>query len=541
MTDTHNETAKMTPALRSRQSTRLCRGWHAALAASAALIASASAHAVPRGPDFNGDGLSDAAVGAPFSTVAGKVAAGVVHVLSHSAAATSPPRLLEGPVLRQGSAGVPSTPNDFGHFGLRMAWGDFDNDQFDDLAVYVWEQDLGQSAIQLFRGSSSGLIAGPLFPTFAQDQAELAAGDFNADGFDDLVVSLTSREQVTVYFGAAGGLQTTQVSVYTPFSLNFSEPSTHGSSYIRFSKSKFGHSLSTGDFDCDGVMDLAIGAPDAGLHTCAETQPGVVSCTGPTVGAVVIAYGAARSTTFNLGRTQAWHQNSSGVEGVAEEGDRFGAALAAGKFNGTNCSGLAIGVPGEAIGSLAGAGAVNLLTGSRAGLTTAFTTLLHQDVEDVRETAEAGDNYGAALSISNLDTNSAPGWGPGYDELIVGIPGENQNTGALNVFRGTMFGLTTSDNAFWGQNNFGASAPVPNWGFGSVLGGSGDNIVLAGAPGNGFDQTGIAYWSSVSGGPSFLVRAVGRHPQAVMPSGVSRIGYGESITEPRRHAMLSIR
>jgi hypothetical protein len=45
--------------------------------------------------------------------------------------------------------------------------------------------------------------------------------------------------------------------------------------------------------------------------------------------------------------SQFWSQNSPGVPGTSEAGDRFGSALAAGDFNGDGFSDLAVGIPGE--------------------------------------------------------------------------------------------------------------------------------------------------------------------------------------------------
>lgn len=55
-----------------------------------------------------------------------------------------------------------------------------------------------------------------------------------------------------------------------------------------------------------------------------------------------------------------WHQAVSGVNGVAEAGDRFGAVFAAGNYNGDTsggraCDHLAIASPGEDVGSIADA------------------------------------------------------------------------------------------------------------------------------------------------------------------------------------------
>ncbi|OEV25562.1 hypothetical protein AN219_25635, partial [Streptomyces nanshensis] len=50
-------------------------------------------------------------------------------------------------------------------------------------------------------------------------------------------------------------------------------------------------------------------------------------------------------------RTSTLTQNSPGVPGVNEEGDEFGKALAAGDVNGDGYADIAVGVPGEDIGS----------------------------------------------------------------------------------------------------------------------------------------------------------------------------------------------
>ena len=62
-------------------------------------------------------------------------------------------------------------------------------------------------------------------------------------------------------------------------------------------------------------------------------------------------------------------QGSGGVGGSREDGDRFGAAVAKGDFNDDGIFDLAVGAPGEAVGTDAAAGAVNVLNGSSGGLT----------------------------------------------------------------------------------------------------------------------------------------------------------------------------
>jgi hypothetical protein len=55
---------------------------------------------------------------------------------------------------------------------------------------------------------------------------------------------------------------------------------------------------------------------------------------------------------------------------MVEDGDQFGAALAAGDFNHDGFADLAAGAPFEAVGSAGAAGAFSMVQGSAAGLTT---------------------------------------------------------------------------------------------------------------------------------------------------------------------------
>ncbi len=109
------------------------------------------------------------------------------------------------------------------------------------------------------------------------------------------------------------------------------------------------------DFNNDGFDDLALGVPGENVGSAANA------------GAVNIIYGSA--TGLRATGNQLWHQNITAVQGAAETGDRFGAALACGNFNLDLFDDLAIGAPGEAIGAVNDAGAVNVLFGSSGGLT----------------------------------------------------------------------------------------------------------------------------------------------------------------------------
>ena len=64
---------------------------------------------------------------------------------------------------------------------------------------------------------------------------------------------------------------------------------------------------------------------------------------------------------------------------------------------------LAIGVPGEDIGAITGAGAVNVLYGSGGGLSAGGDQVWHQDWVGVQGMAEAGDQFGFSLGKRSSD------------------------------------------------------------------------------------------------------------------------------------------
>jgi hypothetical protein len=72
-------------------------------------------------------------------------------------------------------------------------------------------------------------------------------------------------------------------------------------------------------------------------------------------------------------------------------------AYANSDFNNDGRDDLAIGVPGESVGSKQFAGAVNVLYGSSSGLAATGNQFWTQDSSGVEETAEDSDQFGRAL------------------------------------------------------------------------------------------------------------------------------------------------
>ncbi|MEX2395331.1 MAG: FG-GAP repeat protein, partial [Actinomycetota bacterium] len=142
----------------------------------------------------------------------------------------------------------------------------------------------------------------------------------------------------------------------------------------------FGTWVTSGDFDGDGPEDLAVGVPFEDIGAINHA------------GAVNVIYGGdgGLSTTGN----QLFHQDSTGIDGAAETGDRFGDRLAAGDYNGDGEHDLAIGAPFEDLGSVRDAGVVHVLFGSSGGLVSSNDQLWHQDSSAIAGGAEAGDKLG---------------------------------------------------------------------------------------------------------------------------------------------------
>ncbi len=100
-------------------------------------------------------------------------------------------------------------------------------------------------------------------------------------------------------------------------------------------------------------------------------------------------------------------------------------------------------------------GAVYILDGSNAGLTTAGDQFLHQDTPGIEEQAEEQDNFSDDLVGGDFD-------GDGFDDLAIGIENEGVNnaerTGAVALLHGGQHGLRTSNDVFLHQNSPG----IPN-------------------------------------------------------------------------------
>ena len=341
---------------------------------------------------------------------------------------------------------------------------DFNGDSFADLAVGAPGEGGGAGAVNVLYGSAGGLQASG--DVFTQDSAgvegsaesgdefgaALAKGDFNDDGFFDVAVGVPGEDvgsdnaagAVNVLLGSAAGL-------------------TGGPLFVQANPEpvdRHGAALAAGDLDDDGFFDLAVGAP--------LEDVGAVS----SAGAVTALFGSAAGLTTNGSQTLF---QGGAISGTAEVGDFFGSSLASGVLGGDGITDLVVGAPGEDVGSLGNAGAVNVLAGSPGGLVNGSLAL--------QGNPEGGDLFGAAVATGDFDDTAG-------DDLAAGAPGENvgaaSNAGAVSVLNGPPSGLGAERLLFQGTAGIPGAAET-NDDFGAAV-----------AP---TDSNGIGQWDLAVGAP----------------------------------------
>jgi FG-GAP repeat len=198
----------------------------------------------------------------------------------------------------------------------------------------------------------------------------------------------------------------------------------------------FGYSLAAADLGGTAEAELAVGVRSEDVGSVESA------------GEVSVIYGSPEGLAATGARD--WHQNTSGVPGIAEPYDFFGSALAAANFGKEEHADLAVGAPAEDAGAAA-AGSVNVLYGSASGVSASGAELWYQGTVGVQGDPEVADIFGDALAGGDFD-------GDGFVDLAVGVPGENQEqvgpddsaVGAVNALFGNSAGLNaTGDQFIW--------------------------------------------------------------------------------------------
>ena len=218
-----------------------------------------SGKAVAGAGDVDGDGLMDMLVSAPYTSYEG-TPAGMVYLVSGDGSIAS------GSLPSVASATVTGIAS-YAYLGDALAGvGDFDGDGLDDVAMAEPQAsvgDYGEGRVYVFAGGLTGEVdttaatatfEGDVYAGFA-GRSISGAGDVDGDGLDDLLVGAPgdytegAESGGEVYLVLGGAVGTITPSTAATF--------TSGDS----TADGLGLSVSSGDFNGDGIPDVMMGAP----------------------------------------------------------------------------------------------------------------------------------------------------------------------------------------------------------------------------------------------------------------------------------------
>ncbi len=235
----------------------------------------------------------------------------------------------------------------------------------------------------------------------------LTSGDYDGDGYTNLVVGAPGETPFYQFGGRSGWVYTFKGADYNMLSdLNF------GQAGLDFNQDgdRFGWAVATGDFNGDGLVDLAVGAPGKTIGDAVHA------------GCVYVFKGTRHGLT-------PWQVIDQHLLGRNESGDQFGWSLAVGDFNRDGKDDLAIGAPYEQPGDNPRSGYVFIFTGDVHNFNQWFG-LQQEGITHPQQDAR----FGWSLAAGDFDHD-------GRTDLAVGAPGAfyeqdaNSITGHVYIFR----------------------------------------------------------------------------------------------------------
>ncbi len=354
--------------------------------------------------DVDGDGFDDLAIGSPFENQPDPTLScgldlscddvGHVHLIFGSASGLDPGRVSS---LDQGFAEGAAT-------GYSLALADLDGDGDSELLVGK----PGSMAVSLggtirsgrvtvlrYNGTAVLVVSGgdgqdPDSEEDAQWGFALATGGFGPGG---AAAYAAGARHSTVAGSDRTGRTSIQDGLDGENLLELAQ--TDYGAAGNGAEDHFGFALAAGDFDGDGFDDLAAAAPE-------KNDDGVGDS-----GRVYVAYGSPSG----LDPTQFQILSIADFGGsTAATGDRFGAALAAGDYDGDGFDDLFFGAPGRGNDDR---GFIYFVHGSAGGLVVGAGFVFSEP--SLAGSFQEDALFGSVLAMGDLD-------GDGTDELAIGVP-----------------------------------------------------------------------------------------------------------------------
>ena len=381
--------------------------------------------------DFDADGYADLAVGIPGEDIRSIRDAGAVEVLYGG------PRRLTArdQAWHQGKPGVPGKNGTGDRFGDSLAAGDFDADGYADLAIGVH----GDSRVVVLRGSPGGLTSSGV-QSWKQGKngiasqprggegfgRDLAAGDVNGDGHDDLAI-LVYAEFDTPY-GLEGWSSAVHVLLGSPTGLTAAAAQYFlATDLVDPTEETIRFKMAFADFNHDGRADLALagggivavlqGNPD-GVHAARlpeASTPGLDSWWSVAGRAEGLALGVAAGDFTGDGNPDLVMEG--GLEAVQVIlGTATGLSTSVGRWaipaaeyttvavlplsGGSHAWVVATNIPRRTPEPMDYTGAVTVLRGEPDGTAGPFT-VWSQDSPGIKGAAEPWDSFGVTIGPSS--------------------------------------------------------------------------------------------------------------------------------------------
>ncbi len=362
------------------------------ITALVALSIPVKAATCPHPVDVDGDGGHDFIVGVPGEDVGSASNAGIIQIFRGD-----PDGGYKGVrTVTQQDLGLTSEDGD--RFGASVIMADLTNSATScyELVIGIPGENNSEGRVAIVKGTSSGLdfnnvtvlrqgLGGVDGTPEAGDRFGEKLADVGDNGTDSLVISAPGENIGSIVdAGIVHVLPITSTGLGNGRVLQQGSGPTSGSPETG---DQFGSSLT-------GTVDyLAVGVPREDIG--ADTDTGMVHVFNP------------RGTQ----QLRAIHQDATGIPGTGEDADRFGWALAPTHDCSPGAFGLAIGTPGENVGSVVDAGSVTVIDLGEEGPDAEVWT---QGTDDIPDSVQTGDEFGYALAF-------------GAVHLAVGAPGETVN------------------------------------------------------------------------------------------------------------------